>query len=138
LRIDDLPLAQRLVASFTRRRWSRLFNAFARRVNPWLGTIRAKGFGSYYWCIDACEVSTDLMFANRPSLLTILGDLFDHALRAFSADDVVRFLGLRHRPKTAEVDSRHAPRPEGAVSSTASARTGSSSTTNGASCGWRP
>jgi hypothetical protein len=113
LRIDDLPLAQRLVASLTRRRWSRLFNAFARRVNPWLGTIRAKGFGSYYWCIDACEVSTDLMFADRRSLLTILDDLFDHALRAFSADDVVRFLGLRHRPKTAELDSRYARRPEG-------------------------
>ena len=111
--IDDLPLAQRLCASFTTRRWSRLFDAFARRINPWLSVIRRQGFGSYYWCIDACEVSTDLMWSNRRSLLQLLDDLFDHAVRAFSADDVVRFLGLKHRPKTADVETRHARRPEG-------------------------
>ncbi len=113
LSIDDLPLAQRLCASFTRRRWSRLFDAFARRINPWLPVIRKHNFGSYYWCIDACEVSTDLMWRDRPSLLGVLDDLFDYALRAFSADDVVRFLGLKCRPHTGELETRHARRPEG-------------------------
>lgn len=113
LSIEDLPLAQRLCASFTRRRWRRLFDAFARRINPWLPVIRKLDFGSYYWCIDACEVSTDLMWRNRPSLLGILDDLFDYALRAFSADDVVRFLGLKYRPHTGELETRHARRPEG-------------------------
>ncbi len=113
LSIDDLPLAQRLCASFTRRRWKRLFDAFARRINPWLPVIRKLDFGSYYWCIDACEVSTDLMWRNRPSLLKVLDDLFDYALRAFSADDVVRFLGLKCRPKTGELETRHTRRPEG-------------------------
>jgi hypothetical protein len=113
LSIDDLPLAQRLCASFTKRRWSRLFDAFARRINPWLVVIRKQGFGSYYWCIDACEVSTDLMWRNRPSLLGVLDDLFDYALRAFSADDVVRFLGLKCRPQTGDLETRHARRPEG-------------------------
>jgi hypothetical protein len=113
LSIADLPLAQRLCAGFTRRRWTRLFDAFARRINPWLTVIREKGFGSYYWRIDACEVSTDLMWRDRPRLLGILDDLFDYALRAFSADDVVRFLGLKHRPKTGDLETRHARRPEG-------------------------
>jgi len=113
LPIDDLPLAQRLCAAFTRRRWSRLFDAFARRINPWLPVIRKHNFGSYYWCIDACEVSTDLMWRDRPSLLGVLDDLFDYALRAFSADDVVRFLGLKCRPQTGELETRHARRPEG-------------------------
>jgi hypothetical protein len=113
LSIAQLPVAQRLCASFARRRWRRLFDAFARRINPWLPVIRKQGFGSYYWCIDACEVSTDLMWRDRPSLLRVLDDLFDYALRAFSADDVVRFLGLTHRPKTAELETRHARRPEG-------------------------
>ena len=97
----------------TKRRWSRPFDAFARRVNPWLSVVRSHGFGSYYWCIDACEVSTDLMWSDRRTLLQVLDDLFDHAVRAFSADDVVRFLGLKHRPKTADVETRHARRPEG-------------------------
>jgi hypothetical protein len=113
LSIDDLPLAHRLCASFTKRRWSRLFDAFARRINPWLPVIRKQGFGSYYWCIDACEVSTDLMWRDRPSLLGVLDDLFDYALRAFSADDVVRFLGLKCRPHTGDLETRHARRPEG-------------------------
>jgi hypothetical protein len=113
LSIEDLPLAQRLCASFARRRWTRLFDAFARRINPWLPVIRKHDFGSYYWCIDACEVSTDLMWRDRPSLLGVLDDLFDYALRAFSADDVVRFLGLKCRPQTGELETRHARRPEG-------------------------
>jgi len=113
LSIADLPLAQRLCASFVKRRWIRLFDAFARRVNPWLPTIRKLDFGSYYWCIDACEVSTDLMWRDRRSLLKVLDDLFDYALRAFSADDVVRFLGLKCRPKTGDLETRHARRPEG-------------------------
>lgn len=113
LRIDDLPLARRLCDSFIRRRWSRLFDAFARRINPWLDVVRAQGFGSYYWCINACEVATDLMWCDRRCLLDILDDLFDYALRGFCADDVVRFLGLKHRPKTADVETRHARRPEG-------------------------
>jgi len=46
-------------------------------------------------------------------LLDILDDLFDYALRAFSADDVVRFLGLKCRPKSGAVETRHARRPEG-------------------------
>jgi hypothetical protein len=75
--------------------------------------IRKQGFGSYYWCIDACEVSTDLMWRDRPSLLGVLDDLFDYALRAFSADDVVRFLGLKCRPQTGDLETRHARRPEG-------------------------
>jgi hypothetical protein len=113
LSIADLPLAQRLCASFVKRRWIRLFDAFARRVNPWLPVIRKLHFGSYYWCIDACEVSTDLMWRDRRSLVGVLDDLFDYALRAFSADDVVRFLGLKCRPQTGDLETRHARRPEG-------------------------
>jgi len=113
LSISDLALAQRLCARFTQRRWHRLLDAFARRVNPWLPTIRKHGFGSYYWCVDACEVSTDLMWRKRSSLLQVLDDVFDYAIRAFSADDVVRFLGLKRQPLKGDLETRHARRPEG-------------------------
>jgi predicted RNase H-like HicB family nuclease len=96
--------------------------------------IREKGFGSYYWCIDAHEVSTDLMWRRRSGLHGVLDDVFDYAIRAFSADDAVRFLGLKRRPRTGDLETRDADVPRGAVSSTASARTGSSSTTSGACC----
>jgi hypothetical protein len=113
LSISDLAVAQRLCASFMQRRWVRVLDAFARRINPWLPTIRKQGFGSYYWCIDACEVSTDLMWRNRSALLTVLNDVSDYAIRAFAADDVVRFLGLKCRPVKGDLETRHARRPEG-------------------------
>jgi len=53
------------------------------------------------------------MWRDRRRLLGTLDELFDYALRAFSADDVVRFLGLKHRPKSGQLETRHARRPEG-------------------------
>jgi hypothetical protein len=105
--IADLRAAQRICDSFTRRAWWRIFDAFARRVNPILAIIRRLDFGSYYWAIDACEVATDVMWTSRRSLRLVLDDLFDYAIRTFSADDVVRFLGFKFQPSKAEVASSH-------------------------------
>ena len=62
--IEDLPAAEELCQKFARCKWPRVLNAFARRVNPLLKTIRDAGFGSYYWVIDQCEYATDVMFKN--------------------------------------------------------------------------
>jgi hypothetical protein len=69
--------------------------------------IRRLGFGSYDWAIDACEVATDVMWRSRRQLRAVRDDLFDHALRTFSADDVIRFLGQKLRPQRADVISAH-------------------------------
>jgi hypothetical protein len=114
LRIDDMRLTQRLCEDFARRRWPRVLNAFAARVNPWLPRIRALGFGSYYWVADQAEIATDLMFRSRPALQAILPDLFQHAATAFSADDVMRFLGRKLDPRfQGEVTTSCKRRPEG-------------------------
>ncbi len=107
IRIDDLRVAQRVCESFARRPWWKVFDAFARRVNPLLPLIEKLGFGPYYWAIDACEVATDVMWTSRKTLRLVLDDLFDYALRTFSADDVVRFLGQKIQPNKAEVASYH-------------------------------
>lgn len=104
---DDLPAAQRICQTFTRRDWWRTFDAMARRVNPILPLIQKLDFGSYYWAVDACEVATDVMWTSRKHLRLVLDDLFDYALRTFSADDVIRFLGHKIQPSKAELDSSH-------------------------------
>jgi hypothetical protein len=53
------------------------------------------------------------MWRNRSALLSVLNDVFDYAIRAFAADDVVRFLGLKCRPVKGDLETRHARRPEG-------------------------
>lgn len=105
--IDDLEAARKLCERLPRYQWLRILDAFAYRVNPLLPLLAGNGLGSYYWAIDACEVATDIMWKSRKSLLQIMGDLFDHAMRAFSADDVMRFLGRKLQPRVVELKTSH-------------------------------
>ncbi len=79
--IAKLDTVQALCDKFARRRWPRLLNAFARRVNPHLPTLRRLGFGGYYWVIDQAEYATDVFFRDPadldalfPSLVELVND----------------------------------------------------------------
>jgi len=114
LRIDNVAAVQALCERFAHRRWPRVLNTFARRVNPLLTTIQHSGFGEYYWVIDQCEVATDVMFRDRASLAALMPDLFEHATLHFSAEDVMRFLGRKlHGNFKGEVTTDRKKRPEG-------------------------
>jgi hypothetical protein len=95
LHIDDLPRAQKLCERFARRRWPRVLNALARKVNPMLQVIGRAGFGGYYWVADQVEYATDVMFKNRRALETLAPDLLNHATVSCGAEDVFRFLGRK-------------------------------------------
>jgi hypothetical protein len=139
LTIEDLRLAEKLCQRFARRKWPRVLDAFARRVNPWLPVVRKYAGGQgYYWVIDECETATDVMFRNRARLREILDGLFDQAIRAFSAEHVLRFLGRRFPGRLrGEVVTDHVRRPEGRRIKHLSSPTGSRCTTSGASYGSR-
>ena len=114
LSVDDLELAATLGDRLAHRAWPRLLNAFARRVNPHLETIRRAGLGGYYWVIEQAEVATDVMFSNRPALERLYPDLVAHAASCFSAEDVLRFLGRRlHGNLATAVETSARRRPEG-------------------------
>lgn len=95
LEIGDLEAAQKLCDEFAHRRWERVWNAFAQRVNPFLADIESSVKKGYYWCVNQCEIATDVMFAQQELLDTLLPDLFQEALLLFSAKDVMRFLGRK-------------------------------------------
>lgn len=114
LAIDDLATAQKLCLKFRNRKLHRPLAALARRVNPLLRDIQDAGFGTYGWCLHQAELATDIMFKDRAALLRILPDLFDHALRTFGAEDVMKFLGRKlHGAFLGEVASDIKRRPEG-------------------------
>lgn len=114
LQIDDLERAGILAAELASKRWPDVLDVFARRVNPWLPRIAQVGFGSYYWCLHQAEIATDVMFADRDTLQRLLPDLYDHAIRAFGAEDVLRFLGRKlHGNFQGEVTTDRKKRPEG-------------------------
>jgi hypothetical protein len=112
--IEDIEVARKLSEKLAHRKWPRVLNAFARRLNPILPTIKEAGFKEYYWVTDQCEVATDVMFRDRASLEAILPDLFEHAALHLSAEDVLRFLGRKlHGNFKGEVKTSLKKRPEG-------------------------
>ena len=114
LHLQDPAAAQALCDEFAHREWARVLDAFARKVNPKLALVEQAGCGGYYWTIYQAEIATDVMFKDRASLLQIWPDLRQAALTAFSAEDVLRFLGRKlHGNFQGEVKSDLKKRPEG-------------------------
>ena len=112
--IENMAIAQELCEHFAHRKWPRVLNGFARKVNPLLSLIKQSGFGGYYWVLDQGEIATDIMFGDRKTLQAIMPDLFDHALKEFSAEDVMKFLGRKlHGNFLGEVITDQKKRPEG-------------------------
>jgi hypothetical protein len=113
-RIDDLAAAQRMLGELEDRRWVRVLNAFARRVNPLLKREGWLDLQGYYWSAQESEYATDVMFRNGTSLKAIYPKLVEHAMRQFACQDVLRFLGRRINSRfSGEVCSDIQMRPEG-------------------------
>jgi hypothetical protein len=114
VKTTNWPLAQRLADRLAARRWPRLLNGLARQVNPMLAPVVGAGFGGYWWVVDQAEVATDVAFSSRQALEAVLPGLVAHAASAFSAEDVLRFLGRKLHPSlNAEVLTEAKRRPEG-------------------------
>jgi len=112
--IADLGTAQSLCERFTQRKWVRVLNALARRVNPFLRDLRKTGMGGYYWTLAQAEYATDVFFRDRDTLEALLPALLDTSMSAFSAEDVLRFLGRKlHGNFHGQVTTDRKKRPEG-------------------------
>ena len=112
--VDDLPAAQALCDKFAGRKWFRLLNNFARRVNPYLTTLGQQGYNGYYWVADQAEYATDILFRDRASLLALYPALVERSLTALQADDVFRFLGRKpHHAYQGDVTTSLKGRPQG-------------------------
>jgi hypothetical protein len=93
LSIDDPRRAQRLADRLVRKNWPRVLTAFARRVNPLMGTL-LRGL-DYYWVTQQAEYATDVMFERPAALAGLYDALLKHATARFSAEDVMTFLGRK-------------------------------------------
>jgi hypothetical protein len=113
-RIDDVDAAQKLGDKFAHKSWPEVLTVFARRCNHMLAVIEQAGFGGYYWVCDQAEIATDIMFKDRPTLERLMPDILHDALTAFSAEDVMNFLGRKLDPRfKGELTGDHKKRPQG-------------------------
>src|SRR6516165_150247 len=114
VRIDNLPDAQRMLDALITRQWGRFLKALADRVNPLLSPSSGLSMRSYYWTIAESEYATDVMFRSAADLGAVYPCLIAHALRQFSCQDVLRFLGRRVNARfSGQVTTSYLNRTEG-------------------------
>jgi hypothetical protein len=114
LELERPQEVERLCQRLARRKWVRVLDAFARRVNPFLPLIRKAGFRGYWWVLDQAEIATDVMFRDRRRLEALLPELLKYALTKFSSEDVMRFLGKKlHGNFQGQLTTDMKRRPEG-------------------------
>lgn len=112
--IADVPRAQRALDELTTRDWPALLTTWARRVMPWLDRRCGWDLHPYYWGQRQSEYATDVLFHRSADLAAIYPRLTHHAIEAFHAPNVLRFLGRRfgHR-SNGEVTTTFKRRLEG-------------------------
>jgi hypothetical protein len=91
--IGDMPRAQRFAERHPGWAWTTHLDRIAERVNPLLGELLRPL--RYRWVTDQCEMATDLLFEDAPSLGKLYKKLVTHATACFTAEDVLGFLGRR-------------------------------------------
>lgn len=115
LSVDNVARAQELCRKFRNKKWTGFLDKCASMVNPYLTTVKQAGFRSYYFCIDQCEVATDVLFGTRASLRSLLPDLINHSIQQTTPKDVLKFFGRKvHGNLKAQVTTDYKQRPVGA------------------------
>lgn len=99
LSIDDFARAQRLADTFFEQDWIRTLKGFARVINPLLQDL-LKDF-EYYWVVDQCEFTTDVIFKNPSSLQPLFQEILRYATVHMGAEDILSFLGRKLHPSFA-------------------------------------
>jgi hypothetical protein len=111
--LGDPARAQKLADTLPRKKWPRILNGLAARVNPLLGDLLHKM--EYYWVVDQAEYATDLLFKDRAALSGLYPALLRQATLSFGAEEVMGFLGRRLLPQfQGELKSTHTRRVPGA------------------------
>jgi hypothetical protein len=114
VRIDNLPDAQRMLDALITRKWERFLKALADAVNPLLNPSSGLSLRTYYWTVAESEYATDVMFSSDAELRAVYPSLIAHAVRQFSCQDVLRFLGRRTNARfSGQVTTSYLNRIEG-------------------------
>jgi hypothetical protein len=93
--------------------WPRILSDLVIRANPAMATILHDFRTAYYWTVHQAEWATDVLFRDPSSLASSYPALVRHAITDFGTRDVLRFLGKRNIPVSADVTSEYKHRTEG-------------------------
>lgn len=112
-RIASPDRAQRILHGMVGLDWPSILNDLVLRANPAIASILHDHDTRYYWTVHQAEWATDVMFRDPSLLASCYPSLVRHAITDFGSRDVLRFLGKRNIPISAEVTSEYKHRIEG-------------------------
>ena len=94
LSIENLPIAQALMARQAKIDWPGQLSRVLRRAHP----LHAEFFAGpldYYWTAEQTEWATDILFRDRQMLARLYPQLLRRGIETFQSPDVLRFLGRK-------------------------------------------
>ena len=94
--VSDLKRAQEIADSFVEKKWNKVFDQFARRINSFLPRIEEifNNHG-YYWFVEQCEYASDVLFKDRETLEMIYPYFLEYASLCQMGENIFTFFGRK-------------------------------------------
>lgn len=108
--ISDFEKAQQIMDRLSERKWHRMLNALARKVNPWIDPREGWNIREYYWSVRQGEYATDVVFKDSEKLADLYPCLVKHAMFCFGSEEIMRFLQRRTNSRFMGEASTHLQR----------------------------
>ena len=94
--VEDIAKAQAISDKFHEKKWHKVFDKFAERVNGFLPRIKEIFNGrTYKWYIEQCEYATDVMFKDRDSLEKLYPYFVEYASLCQMGENIFTFFGRK-------------------------------------------
>ena len=94
--VSNIARAQQLADQLIKKKWTRVFDHFARQVNSFLPRIEEIfGQHSYSWYIEQCEYASDVLFKDRQTLEKIYPYFVEYASLCQMGENIFTFFGRK-------------------------------------------
>jgi hypothetical protein len=97
--VEDLSKAQQIADRLREKKWHKVFDGFAKKINPFADHIeRIMNRITYHWCVDNCEYASDILFKNRKALQEIYPRFVEYASLCQMGENIFTFFGRKLVP----------------------------------------
>jgi hypothetical protein len=94
--VENIEKAQAISDKFHEKKWHKVFDQFAERVNGFLPRIKEIFNGrAYKWYVEQCEYATDIMFKDRESLEKLYPYFVEYASLCQVGENIFTFFGRK-------------------------------------------
>jgi hypothetical protein len=94
--VSDLNRAQVIADKFVEKKWTRVFDHFARDVNGFLPVIeKIFDHHGYYWYIEQFEYASDILYKDRTTLEMVFPYFLEYASLCQMGENIFTFFGRK-------------------------------------------